>query len=363
MADAVLRIKAVMENFDVISNINQIQNRLESLKMPKDLTDRTKAKFEELTGLVKEYQNLMDKPHKSNADLRRLDQLNVQIKKIEKEAEKMIRSFDFSKIDTSEIDSAAIQKLNHELDETHKKIAQITKNSFDVKPGKGMDSLLSKIKEAQKIAEGKNSNKTKNLFKNLTEGINTGDIDKITRAIKGLDQYLKPGAFKGAEDILKPFKEGNVSENIHKIINELQKADSEFMQTAHSAEQLEDAIKAEIANRLTEMAKEANQVGDGFRDASNAAEAYRNSVTHAAKQQSEMQMQVQNLQQQVKNYFGLDEIFRKIGDLARSAMDTVKELDAAMTETAVVTNFDVSDMWKMLPTYTKNANVKQAEVI
>ena len=353
-ATATLRIKAVMENSDVISNINQIQNRLESLKMPKDLTDRTKAKFEELTGLVKEYQNLMDKPHKSNADLRRLDQLNVQIKKIEKEAEKMIRSFDFSKIDTSEIDSAAIQKLNHELDETHKKIAQITKNSFDVKPGKGMDSLLSKIKEAQKAAEGTGSRKTKNLFQQLTEGINTGNLDQITKAIKELDRYLKPGAFNDVDKVIKPFT--GVSDDVHKIVDELQKADSEFMQTAHSAEQLEDAIKAEIANRLTEMAKEANQVGDGFRDASNAAEAYRNSVTHAAKQQSEMQMQVQNLQQQIKNYFGLDEIFRKIGELARSAMDTVKELDAAMTETAVVTNFDVSDMWNMLPTYTKNAN-------
>lgn len=39
-----------------------------------------------------------------------------------------------------------------------------------------------------------------------------------------------------------------------------------------------------------------------------------------------------------------------------SAYDTVKELDAAMTDTAVVTDFTVSDMWEQLPKYTQEAN-------
>ena len=38
------------------------------------------------------------------------------------------------------------------------------------------------------------------------------------------------------------------------------------------------------------------------------------------------------------------------------AMDAVKELDAAMTEIAVVTDFSIGDMWNKLPEYTKNAN-------
>jgi TP901 family phage tail tape measure protein len=40
----------------------------------------------------------------------------------------------------------------------------------------------------------------------------------------------------------------------------------------------------------------------------------------------------------------------------RSARDAVKELDDAMTETAVVTNYTISDLWKKLPEYTKRAN-------
>jgi hypothetical protein len=38
-----------------------------------------------------------------------------------------------------------------------------------------------------------------------------------------------------------------------------------------------------------------------------------------------------------------------------SALNTVKELDATMTEAAVVTKFDVGDMWEQLPAYSKHA--------
>jgi len=40
----------------------------------------------------------------------------------------------------------------------------------------------------------------------------------------------------------------------------------------------------------------------------------------------------------------------------RGAYETIRELDKAMTETAVVTDFSVGDMWKQLPEYTKRAN-------
>jgi hypothetical protein len=38
-----------------------------------------------------------------------------------------------------------------------------------------------------------------------------------------------------------------------------------------------------------------------------------------------------------------------------SALNTVKELDATMTEAAVVTEFDIGDMWEKLPEYSERA--------
>jgi hypothetical protein len=40
----------------------------------------------------------------------------------------------------------------------------------------------------------------------------------------------------------------------------------------------------------------------------------------------------------------------------RNAFNTIKELDAAMTEMAVVTDLDVGDYWEQLPEHTKRAN-------
>jgi hypothetical protein len=37
-------------------------------------------------------------------------------------------------------------------------------------------------------------------------------------------------------------------------------------------------------------------------------------------------------------------------------MNTVKELDSVMTETAVVTDFTIGDMWEKLPEYTDQAS-------
>jgi TP901 family phage tail tape measure protein len=40
----------------------------------------------------------------------------------------------------------------------------------------------------------------------------------------------------------------------------------------------------------------------------------------------------------------------------REVMDTIKELDKAMAEMAVVTSTDISGYWEQLPEYTKRAN-------
>jgi ABC-type transporter Mla subunit MlaD len=46
-----------------------------------------------------------------------------------------------------------------------------------------------------------------------------------------------------------------------------------------------------------------------------------------------------------------------------STIKTVKDLDAAMTETAVVTKNSVSDMWDKLPQYTAQANKLSTSIL
>lgn len=61
-------------------------------------------------------------------------------------------------------------------------------------------------------------------------------------------------------------------------------------------------------------------------------------------------------QSRLTQFFSLTNGVQLLKRAVTSAYDTIKDLDAVMTETAVVTDFSVGDMWDQLPEYTKRAN-------
>ena len=65
---------------------------------------------------------------------------------------------------------------------------------------------------------------------------------------------------------------------------------------------------------------------------------------------------VSMLKKRIQYFFGLTNTINLVKRAIRGAFNTIKELDKAMTETAVVTDFSVGDMWDQLPEYTKRAN-------
>ena len=65
--------------------------------------------------------------------------------------------------------------------------------------------------------------------------------------------------------------------------------------------------------------------------------------------------QIDMLKSRIQYFFGLTNSIMLFRRAITSALNTVKELDATMTEAAVVTKFDVSDMWSQLPTYSRHA--------
>ena len=56
---------------------------------------------------------------------------------------------------------------------------------------------------------------------------------------------------------------------------------------------------------------------------------------------------------QVLDFFSIGNAIQLFKRAHSSAFATVKELDKTMTETAVVTEFNVGDMWSQLPQYTR----------
>jgi hypothetical protein len=62
--------------------------------------------------------------------------------------------------------------------------------------------------------------------------------------------------------------------------------------------------------------------------------------------------QLDQLKYRLSYFFGIANSINLFKRAVRSALDTVKDLDAVMTETAVVTDFTVGDMWEKLPEYS-----------
>ena len=76
----------------------------------------------------------------------------------------------------------------------------------------------------------------------------------------------------------------------------------------------------------------------------------------AVQQQDATMENVSSLQSRISQYIGMQGIITALSLSLRSAFETVKELDASMTQMAVVTDFEVGDYWKQLPDYTKRAS-------
>ena len=65
---------------------------------------------------------------------------------------------------------------------------------------------------------------------------------------------------------------------------------------------------------------------------------------------------IDQLRNRLMYFFGIGNTIQLFKRSIRSAYNTLKDLDEVMTETAVVTKFDISDMWAQLPTYVQRAN-------
>ena len=87
-----------------------------------------------------------------------------------------------------------------------------------------------------------------------------------------------------------------------------------------------------------------------------------NETAESAKELNNAAQEVENLKNQVLQFFSITNSIQLFKRVVSDAINTVKELDAVMTETAVVTDFTVGDMWEKLPVYSKQATALGASI-
>lgn len=167
-------------------------------------------------------------------------------------------------------------------------------------------------------------------------------VEALSIQWKGLDLAEKSKAFETLKETAQQLGvslEGIANiEDVGTLINRLQQLEKNGVNAVDIAlQQLKTEIKS-TEPLLEQISDKVSQVGNEFNLASQRAQEFA------------------NLKSQVLSFFtitGAIQLFRRAID---SAFETVKELDEAMTEIAVVSDFSVGDMWKQLPRFTEQAN-------
>ena len=112
-----------------------------------------------------------------------------------------------------------------------------------------------------------------------------------------------------------------------------------------------DALTEQKAQQVSQAGASAGKQASAQMFPTQAAQAYSKQLDQVkAKEQM-----VGKIQGVVQRWFSIYAAIRMVGQAIRSVISTIKELDATITEIAIVTNMTQEDLWGQMDTYTKTA--------
>ena len=326
------------------AGINKLKNSLNQLKIPANIDADLKKSFSNLDGLFARYKSQLENGFKTKGDVSAFAKTGKQI-----EAEYDRISAAITKLTGKEIsfktDLTAIQNAEKEVE---KLIAQKEKLAQDIKGGLGLTDFL---KAMQASDVGRRGTKVFDASNMLQASLGRGDIEKASADVERLISELN----RMSEARRKALEErtgtslGNIIEELRSKITGADQSMTKFGTDIKTTSDNMAQIRADGFDRankaLNDATNSAGKVTSGIKQLNGEAQA-------AANNMLSMSTQLQQLQQSTQYFFSLRNMVNLFKRGVREAVDTVKELDKAMTATAVVTKFDVSDMWAKLPEYT-----------
>lgn len=170
----------------------------------------------------------------------------------------------------------------------------------------------------------------RDLIVKLEEEVGKLQTDNPTTALKKLKTALEQAGVS-MEDIGDLTKK----EDIEAWLSNL---NTSALEKFRSGLQGVEKATGEVQPELEKMGQSVRDSADDFDAAERAAQ------------------DLSTLKYQLMDFFSVTGAIQLFRRAIQSAFETVKELDAAMTEIAVVSDFSVNDMWAQLPRFTEQAN-------
>lgn len=219
--------------------------------------------------------------------------------------------------------SSTYRQIADELDAAKKKLQEFINAQTTVQDSSAITRFVNQIAEAQ--TKIKDAQKALQDFQ--TQNSSSADFSTLRTELEklGIDMSQLPQDVNGAKAAIAQFTSGELTR-----------------------------IQSQISGVIS-ATNNGTRAFDGYADGANRAR-------DAVRQLNNQERELQQFQSRVEYFFGFNNSVQLLKRAVRDAIDTVKDLDAVMTETAVVTDFSVGDMWKQLPKYTDEANKLGATV-
>ena len=333
------------------TGIRSLQKELQNLKLPKDLDNSFKNSFANLESIMSRYKSQLDKGFQNKNDVTAFaktgKQLDAELTRLSKSMTELTgKQIDFK------VDSSKLKEAERNLQNLINKQNELGKTALGLKVG-STDSVQSLLKELQTTA---GNTKAGDAAGAALSKLSTGNIDEALKKIKELEAAYAKLRSDSKKSALFGTDQTNAATTIQNIITAIQTLGNDFTQTDAKINQTKKDIENIRAEQLSKVGEKTQEISQKF-------EHNRQSITQAngalqdyARTSQSMGQQLKDLQTSTQYFFSLRNMINLFKRGVREAVQSVKELDAAMTETAVVTKFDVGDLWKMLPDYTKIAN-------
>lgn len=359
-----------------LGNIDKMSDSDLSKLFPPEVADRIKKASE----AIKTYNTYVEESSKTKGAIgQATKQYEDQEKAVRKAAQalkelediqrgaskKQVVSADTKALKANEV-KAAVAELNQyekELVEAQSKMDEFKKRKADLFT-RGTQNKSSEFRQLNQDLDAAQrnfddaTNKAGELKRELKNMVIQGDLDND---IKDAEKALE-NAQDAAEELKKNLESVKATE-FSKAFDEAKKK-----LEALSDVDLSNVVKIDDLNELfkrfseegvegvkkgvTEMKQKMEELGNVNKETGDKIDG----LNQDLKQQNEAFSEIQGIKNRVLEFFSLNNAMQLAQRAMQQTFQTIKELDAAMTETAVVTDFSVGDMWDALPRYTKAAN-------
>lgn len=346
MADITYRFKGVGDFSNVKKELSDLQSYMGKFKLPSDITKKLQQNFDKLNAEVENFQNKASSEITTKGDLSSFKKSGQQIIKIYSNIQDIISKIDDDTLRKAfQIDTGSLVKVSNEIKRIQEQLAK--KTELKVNVGKdGVQNLKSLRDVTNQLAKDSKANVVKG-FKNLVDtGDISGAIAKLGELEAKADELEKLGTknavpFRQSIEELKTVIQGLDS----KEIEELSKSLSDSKEQADKLKNVFDQMRSTGAEKLNEV---VGKIAPTVREAVKEMDALKT-------KEQELNSNMEQVQDWLKYFFSMNNVIHLLQRGLQQTIETVKELDAAMTEIAVVTDFSVGDMWDKLPEYTKQA--------